>query len=53
MDSFDKDKKFLIEVIGKIVNYANDNGMEPDETIKTIAENMINLLEYPRLIIML
>ena len=40
-----KDIKFLTDIISDICKYANDNGMEPDETLKTLCENILALLE--------
>lgn len=39
------DSKFMTEIISLICNYAVANKMSPNETIKTIAENLLALLE--------
>ena len=38
------DEEFLTEILAQICDYAIKNGYEPDETIKTVAENMLVLL---------
>lgn len=40
-----KDSEFMIQVVSLIATYAKKNGMSPDETIKTVAENLLCLLE--------
>lgn len=37
------DMKILDDIISQICNYAIDNDLEPDETIETIAENLLTL----------
>lgn len=39
------DTKFMVKIIGDICNYAVENGMEPDDTLSTIADNILSLLE--------
>ena len=39
------DSKFMTEIISLICNYALVNKRSPNETIKTIAENLLALLE--------
>ena len=40
-----KDNEFLIEIIAQICDYAVRNGMEPDDTLETIAGSILELLE--------
>ena len=40
-----QDRKFLIDILFKIRDYARDNDMDEDETIRTVAENILALLE--------
>lgn len=40
-----QDRAFLIDIIFQIRDYARKNNMDEDETIKTIAENMLSLLK--------
>lgn len=40
-----KDSDFMVQVISLIATYAKENGMSPDETIKTVAENLLCILE--------
>lgn len=39
------DTKFMTDIIARICDYAVANGMEPDDTLKTIAESILSLLE--------
>lgn len=39
------DMELLNSIISQICNYAVDNGLEPDDTIKTIASNLQALCE--------
>lgn len=39
------DMKFLSNILSQICDYAVDNNLEPDDTIKTIADNMKALCE--------
>lgn len=40
-----KDSELMAQVISLIASYAIENKMSPNETIKTVAENMLCLLE--------
>lgn len=44
-EDFEADTEFLTHIIQKICAYAYRNGLEQNETIKTIAENMLAMLE--------
>ena len=37
--------EFMVKIIGDICNYAIVNGMEPDDTLSTVADNILFLLE--------
>lgn len=39
------DSELMTQVISLITSYAIENEMSPNETIKTVAENMLCLLE--------
>ena len=39
------DAEFMTHIIGEICDYAVANGMEPDSTLQTIADNIKALLE--------
>ena len=39
------DEEFLTRIISEICDYAVDNGMEPDDTLETVADNIRALLE--------
>ena len=39
------DEELITSVIGTICNYAVENGLEPNDTLKTMAENILALLE--------
>lgn len=39
------DNEFLSHIVSEICDYAVKNGMEPDDTLNTIANNIIMLLE--------
>lgn len=39
------DNEFMVKIIGDICNYAVANGMEPDDTLSTVADNILSLLE--------
>ena len=39
------DTEFMTHVIAEICNYAVTNGMEPDDTLGTVADNILSLLE--------
>lgn len=40
-----KDSELIAQVISLIASYAIENDMSPNETIKTLAENMLGLLK--------
>ena len=40
-----KDSELMTEVISLIASYAVENDMSPNETIKTVSENMLGLLK--------
>lgn len=40
-----KDSELMVQVISLIASYAIENDMSPNETIKTVAENMLGLLK--------
>lgn len=40
-----KDSELMVRVISLIASYAVENDMSPNETIKTVAENMLSLLK--------
>lgn len=39
------DYEFMVHLISEICDFARDNGMEPDDTLKTVAENLLALLQ--------
>lgn len=39
------DNEFMVKIIGDICNYAVANGMEPDDTLSMVADNILSLLE--------
>ena len=39
------DAEFMTHIIGEICDYAVRNGMEPDDTLHTIADNIKALLK--------
>lgn len=39
------DAEFMTHIIGEICDYAVKNEMEPDDTLKTVADNIKALLE--------
>ena len=39
------DTEFMTHIIAEICNYAVTNGMEPDDTLGTVADNILALLE--------
>lgn len=41
----ESDEKFLVHIISEICTYAVENGMEPNDTLKIVAENLLALLE--------
>ena len=40
-----KDIEFMSRLISEICDFARDNDMEPDDTLKTVAENLLALLK--------
>lgn len=42
---FNDDMEFVMDIMTEIAEYAVKNQMIPDDTIRTVAENMIALLE--------
>lgn len=44
-DEEKQDRAFLIDIIFQIKRYAEENDMDTDDTINTIAANMLSLLE--------
>ena len=44
-DDCTRDIKFLVDIIFKIRVYAIKEGLEPDDTIRTVANDMLALLE--------
>lgn len=39
------DVEFMTHIIAEICEYAKKNGMEPDDTLRTVADNINALLE--------
>lgn len=39
------DTEFMFDIISYICDYAKENGLDPNETIKTVAGNLLVLLE--------
>lgn len=39
------DCEFITHIISKICAYAHNNGLEPDDTLRTMSENILALLE--------
>ena len=39
------DAEFIANIISEICNYAIENEMEPDDTVRTIANNLLAILE--------
>ena len=37
--------EFMVKIIGDICNYAVANGMEPDDALSTVADNILSLME--------
>lgn len=44
-EEIDKDMKFITEIVSQICDYAVDNGLNPTDTLKTIAGNIIALTQ--------
>lgn len=42
---FDKSIEFMSHIIAEIAEHAIENGEEPDDTIRTVAQNLLCLLE--------
>ena len=40
-----QDMAFLTNIISKICDYAVDNGLNPTDTVKTVANNLLALCE--------
>ena len=40
-----EDDEFMSHIICEITEYAVENNMEPDDTLKTVADNILMLLE--------
>ena len=40
-----QDKEFLCSIVSQICDYAIDNEMNPTDTVKTVAENLLVLCE--------
>lgn len=39
------DEQFMVHIISEICDYAKKNEMIPDETLETVAENILALLQ--------
>ena len=39
------DEEFLVHIISKVCDYAVENEMEPNDTLRTVAENILKLIE--------
>lgn len=39
------DTEFMSHIIAEICNFAVENDMEPDDTLNTVADNILSLLE--------
>jgi hypothetical protein len=39
------DTEFMTNIIAEICNYAVANGVEPDDALSTVADNILSLLE--------
>ena len=39
------DTEFMVHIIAEICNYAVTNGMEPNDTLGTVADNILALLK--------
>lgn len=52
MDPYDKltsDGKLMVDIISMICDYAKANGYEPDETLRTVANNILSFLSIASL----
>lgn len=45
MIDVEKDKKFITDIMSQICNYAIENDMEPTETLKSVANNILMISE--------
>ena len=39
------DTEFMSHIIAEICNFAVENDMEPDDTLNTVADNILSVLE--------
>ena len=39
------DEEFLVHIISEVCDYAVENEMEPNDTLRTVAENILKLIE--------
>ncbi len=39
------DAEFMSMIVAEICNYASENDMEPDDTLRTVADNIMCMLE--------
>ena len=39
------DEEFLVHIISKVCDYAVEKGMEPNDTLRAVSENILKLLE--------
>jgi len=52
MDPYNKltsDGKLMVDIISMICDYAKVNGYEPDETLRTVANNILSFLSIASL----
>ena len=52
MDPYNKltsDGKLMVDIISLICDYAKANGYEPDETLRTVANNILSFLSIASL----
>lgn len=40
-----KDMEFMNKIVAEICDYAVENGMIPDDTLSTVAQNILGLLQ--------
>ena len=40
-----EDKIFMVDIISQICDYATDHGLDPDDTLKIIATNILQFTE--------
>lgn len=43
MTNYEQDRLFILHIINEIAKYANENGMEVDDTINKVSEWLFNL----------